>query len=296
MDIDYFREFVVLADTGNYLAAADKLYLTQSTLTRHIQTFEKELGVQVFDRTTRKITLNDYGQLMLPYAREIMQLQDNYYTAVYNRQRLEHNNIQIGSIPTMVSYGITDVLVEFKKEHPSISIDIQESDSSQLISLLEKGRCDFVFMRESGQTPIDVEKIQFSRDSMVAIMSSNNPLARNSTISIAQLKGIPLILLAKDAMMYSLCISECRKAGFDPTVSFTSHHASNILDMAKKEMGVALLMEKPILKYDLHDLSIIDITPSIETSIDLIYQKGKKPTKASELFLNYMKEKANVDI
>lgn len=115
MDINSFREFVVLADTGNYMVAADKLYLTQSTLSRHIQSFEKDLGAPVFERTTRKVTLNEYGQIMLPYARQITSIQDEYSVAIYNQIRIDHDNIRIGTIPMMVSYGITDALAEFRK-------------------------------------------------------------------------------------------------------------------------------------------------------------------------------------
>ena len=80
MDIDYIHEFVVLADTGNYMEAADKLFLTQSSLTRHIQKLEADLGVLLFDRSTRHIELNKYGNLFMPYARQISQLQKEYTT------------------------------------------------------------------------------------------------------------------------------------------------------------------------------------------------------------------------
>lgn len=289
MDINYFREFAILAEIGNYLTAADKLYMTQSALTRHIQAFEKELGAPVFDRTTRKIVLNEYGRIMLPYAQKIMQMQEEYKAAIYNQQRLEHDNIQIGAIPMIDSYGIADVLVDFKKEFPSVYVDIIESDSSQLLTMLQNGKCDFAFVREFTHLNKEVSRISWSKDTLVAIVPDSHPLSKEKTISVAQLKGTPLLLLAEDTFMYQLCISECEKAGFKPIVPYTSRFASNLLALVKKEEGIALLTEKPILKYNLSGISIVDIRPTIETFIDLVYMPKSKLSRAASCFLNYVK-------
>lgn len=290
MDINSFREFVVLADTGNYMVAADKLYLTQSTLSRHIQSFEKDLGAPVFERTTRKVTLNEYGQIMLPYARQITSIQDEYSVAIYNQIRIDHDNIRIGTIPMMVSYGITDALAEFRKENPAVTVDIHESDSSQLVPMLQSGECDFAFMREFDKSSTEFNRLPFSQDSMVAIMPKDHPLAKKEAISLGDLKDCHLLLLSKDTMMYKLCISECHTAGFEPVVAFTSHHAANILEMVRKGMGIALLTEKPILRYDLNGIALVDIRPEITTAVDLIYRKQSKLPQTSAVFLKFMKD------
>jgi len=292
MNIDYFREFAVLAQAGSYLSAADQLYITQSTLTRHIQAFEKELGVSVFDRTTRRVTLTEYGELMLPYAQKIMRIQQEYQTDVYHRQRLKQEHLKIGAIPMMDSYGITDLLVSFQKEHPSASADITESDTSDLLKMTADRECDFAFIRRfAGEYQSEeVNCIPFSKDIIVAVIPESHPLSGEKTVSFARLKDTPLLLLAKETFLYGLCISECHKAGFDPVIPFTSHHAGNLLDLAKKGEGIALLTEKPILKYDLSGVSVADIRPTIETSIDLAYLPETVRSKTATCFLNYVKK------
>ena len=292
MDINYFQEFAILAEIGNYMTAADKLYMTQSALTRHIQAFEKELGTPVFDRTTRKIVLNEYGKIMLPYARKIMQIQQEYKTAVYNQQRLDRDNLQIGAIPMMDSYGIMDLLIAFKEKNPSVSVDIIESDTSELLDMLKNGKCDFAFIRDFNHSCKDISCINYSEDSMIAIVPDSHPLSKEKTVSITQLQGTPLLLLAKDTFMYKLCITECNNAGFNPTVPFTSRYAGNLIDLAQKGQGIAMLTEKPILKYDLSGVSIVDIRPAIDVSIDLVYLSKTKLSNATVHFLNYVKEVA----
>ena len=74
MDIQYFSEFIKLVEIGNFMEAADELFISQSTLSKHINALEKELEVSLFDRTTRRVKLTQAGRALLPYAVKIVQL------------------------------------------------------------------------------------------------------------------------------------------------------------------------------------------------------------------------------
>jgi DNA-binding transcriptional LysR family regulator len=119
MEINYLREFVVLAQTGNFMEAADLRYCSQSTLSKHIQNMESELGVPLFDRTTRKVALSTFGQLFLPYAKQIAELEDKYTAVLQSSLGTDREILTLGSIPALAQYKITDVLIDFKKSHPN---------------------------------------------------------------------------------------------------------------------------------------------------------------------------------
>ena len=72
MDIDLLQEFIVLAQSETFLKAADILYISQPTLSRHIKNLEEDLGVALFERTTRSSKLSKYGNMLLPYAKQIV--------------------------------------------------------------------------------------------------------------------------------------------------------------------------------------------------------------------------------
>src|SRR5512136_3053582 len=114
MDISHLKEFVVLAQTGNFLEAADILYSSQSTLSKHIKSMELELGVPLFDRTTRKVSISKFGQLLLPYARQITEIQDKYTAILKSSRDTDQEIMNLGSIYGLAPYNITDVLVRFK--------------------------------------------------------------------------------------------------------------------------------------------------------------------------------------
>ena len=278
MDIDYIHEFVVLAGTGNYMEAADRLFLTQSSLTRHIQKLEADLGVTLFDRTTRRIELNQYGRLFLPYAEQIALLQKDYTTAFCNELNRERGTIRIGAIPVMAQYHITDILARFQQENRNYMLDIQEADSLQLIQMLREERIDFAVIRESDDASSSFRKIPITQDTLAALMPKNHPLAGSEHIELKQLYRDSFLLLGRDTFMYSLCVRECRTAGFEPHIAFTSNRVDNIIGLVRKGMGVGLLTKRPVMSANHSDIAVVDVLPAITTTISLAYLPDKKLT------------------
>ena len=278
MDIDYIHEFVVLADTGNYMEAADKLFLTQSSLTRHIQKLEADLGVLLFDRSTRHIELNKYGNLFMPYARQISQLQKEYTTTFCNELNRERGTIRIGAIPVMAQYQITDILARFQQENRNFMLDIQEADSLKLIQMLRDEEIDFAVIRVSDDASIAFCKIPITQDTLAALMPAGHPLAVKDHIELKQLYRDSFLLLGRDTFMYSLCVRECRSAGFEPHIAFTSNRGDNIIGLVSKGMGVGLLTKRPVMSANHSEIAVVDILPAITTTISLAYLPGKKLT------------------
>ena len=278
MDIDYIHEFVVLADTGNYMEAADKLFLTQSSLTRHIQKLEADLGVLLFDRSTRHIELNKYGNLFMPYARQISQLQKEYTTTFCNELNRERGTIRIGAIPVMAQYQITDILARFQQENRNFMLDIQEADSLKLIQMLRDEEIDFAVIRESDDASSAFCKIPITQDTLAALMPAGHPLAVKDHIELKQLYRYSFLLLGRDTFMYSLCVRECRSAGFEPHIAFTSNRGDNIIGLVSKGMGVGLLTKRPVMSANHSEIAVVDILPAITTTISLAYLPGKKLT------------------
>lgn len=278
MDIDYIHEFVVLADTGNYMEAADKLFLTQSSLTRHIQKLEADLGVLLFDRSTRHIELNKYGNLFMPYARQISQLQKEYSTTFCNELNRERGTIRIGAIPVMAQYQITDILARFQQENRNFMLDIQEADSLKLIQMLRDEEIDFAVICESDDASSAFCKIPITQDTLAALMPAGHPLAVKDHIELKQLYRDSFLLLGRDTFMYSLCVRECRSAGFEPHIAFTSNRVDNIIGLVSKGMGVGLLTKRPVMSANHSEIAVVDILPAITTTISLAYLPGKKLT------------------
>lgn len=285
MDINYFKEFIVLSENGNYMEAADKLFISQSALSRHIKSMEEELGVLLFDRTTRKIQLTQIGEAFLPYARRIAALQDEYHHFLYEETHNSQRNLIIGSIPSMTQGTVADALELFRRRHPTYHINVIEADSLQLHEMLHKKECDMAFLRNIEDEKGEFCKIPVLSDTMAAIFCADHPMAEQPSVTIEELAEEPLLWLSKNTYMHSLCQKAFAKAGLEPNVVFTSHNGDNIVYHAGRDLGVAMLMKNPAQRLVNSDVKIVDIIPPITSTIMLTYLKEKRLNAAARQFI-----------
>ncbi|MCD8015394.1 MAG: LysR family transcriptional regulator [Lachnospiraceae bacterium] len=285
MDLEYVKEFVCLAKIQNFMEAADNLYISQSSLSKHIQTIEAELGVQLFDRASRRVYLNEAGKTFLTYANRLVDTYEECANQFLNLAKESNNSLAIASIPMMTQYGITDWLAKFRKENPNVGMNVVEGTYYQMLQMLREHKCDFAFVRENDESIEEFKHILIANDHLVAVLPKTHPLASEKGIALEALKNESFLLPVKDTRTYSTCIKACRKAKFEPKVSFTSRGVSTNVDLVKKGMGVALLMRKSAEFSADSDVVLVDIEPRVETSIYLLYNKKKKLNHAALKFV-----------
>lgn len=295
MEVGYLKEFVVLAKTENYLEAAENLFISQSSLSKHIQALEKELDVTLFDRTTRKVSLNENGKVFLKYAQEMLTLQHQCQTALMNLKEAEEQNLAIGSIPIIAPYGITDLLLDFKQENVKINLSIIEGEAHQLKEKIRNGQCDLAFIRQISQADEEVEEefsvIHFTTDHLVAVLPCDHPLANETLLELNSLKNEDFLFLQPDSMMYKLSLEVCQEVGFTPNIVYTGQRAENIIDLVSKGMGLSLLMAKPISYINTQNVvRLVPVLPNVETEIVVYYKKDSLLSKAASHFLNYLQK------
>lgn len=300
MNINYFKEFVILADTKNYLEAAEILYISQSSLSKHIKSMETELGVTLFDRTSRSVELTKIGEMLLPYATNIMNSQLEYTDMIRNELDDFRGQVTIGSIPAIAQYRITDLLVEYKKKFPQYVIKVFEHDNQKLIDSLRQKQCDLIFVRDFDQLLKDdeFEKIPYLVDPMVALLPRKHPLAASDTIRLEQLRDESFIMLEEDEFLQNIWQKCCNHVGFKPRVAFSCHRMDGILDLVTKNMGVSLIMQNQANNPMDSKLppnppwTTCKLIPEVNVTVYLCYRKSKPLSKAARHFVECVKEMA----
>jgi LysR family transcriptional activator of glutamate synthase operon len=293
MDINYFKEFVVLAQTGNFMEAADILYSSQSALSKHIKSMESELGVPLFNRTTRKVEISRFGRLLLPYARQIAEIQDKYNAALKSSLETDREILNLGSIYGLAQYKITDVLVKFKKSRPQSTLNVMQASSKDLTDMLRQGKCEMAFIRDIEDVDDNFVQVPYVTDSIVAVLPSTHPLAGEKTIPLRMLADENFILAVPGTMPYRLSIKACEQSGFEPRVTYNDPELENHVDLVIKGMGVSLVLKQLVLFHSHPKIAIVEITPSVTTQIDLCYLKSVELSDAAKHFLLCAESKPN---
>jgi LysR family transcriptional activator of glutamate synthase operon len=285
MEINYLKEFVVLAQTGSFLEAADILYSTQSTLSKHIKSMEVELGIPLFDRTTRKVKISKFGQLLLPYARQITEIQDKYTAVLKSSRETDQEILSLGSIYGLAQYKITDVLVNFKKSRPQSTLNVMQASSDDLTEMLRQRKCELAFIRDIDDVADEFVKMPYVTDTIVAVLPITHPLAGRKTIPLRMLADENFLLALPPSMPYKLSMKACEQSGFNPRVTYNDPELENHIDLVIKGMGVSLALKQLALYHSHPKIAIVDISPCVFTQIDLCYLKGVELSDAAKHFM-----------
>jgi len=217
MEIEYFKEFTVLAKTRNFWAASEELFINQSTLSKHIKSMEKELGAPLFSRTSRRVELTEFGEMMLPYARTIVNAQYDYESAALRYLSSSNVTLTVGTIPVIPRYNITEILLQYQIDFPGVELETIEEDSFELKEDLANHKCDLILFRDSEQYVSHVPeqeamivRFPFAADRMVAVLPVNHPLAERESLTLSELADEDFALIKTGTLPYNMCVSACR--------------------------------------------------------------------------------------
>ncbi len=300
MNTEYLKEFVVLAETKNYWEASERLYMNQSTLSKHIKALEQELGVALFERTTRRVSLTAYGELFLPYANTISRTEYEATSAIKRHRNIENGLLTIGSLPSMPQYHITQFISRFQTTYPNTTVKITEADPTELFNYLINGTCELIFTREDKLTfehnfmsNDSIMHIPYMKDRMIVLLPKNHPLAHNSSVTLQQLEKEDFCCIKEGSLMYQMSLDACHHAGFIPNIIFTSHRIDSILDMVTNQNCIALLMDQHVELPENGPRQInipwckVPIEPEINSQICLCYKTDRPVSKIAGLFIDF---------
>lgn len=291
MEIEYLREFTVVAKLGSFSRAAEELCLSQSALSKHILALERELGTPLLVRNSRNVSLSLAGAQILPLAAQIYQLSNKIRVAADHQSLREKTFLRIASIPVMAQYNITGLLAKFQQLHPQVALEVTECEQKELLSQLEKGQCELAFYRKGLDAENDLEYIEICRDNLVAVLPLGHPLAQQKTVHLLELREEPLLFLDQQTGFHHLYSALCKEAGFIPNITYTGHRPENIVDLVSQNMGIALLMRRHTDFVANPDVVTVDIAPMVESSVCLIRRSDRKLSGPGQEFWDFVSEK-----
>lgn len=285
MDIQYLKEFVALAKEKQYYLASKCLYLSQSTLSRHIQALEKELGVLLFKRTTREVNLSKEGEIFLPYAQNIL---ENYSLASSKLESYKKETQKvstIGIIHNPEKWNVARYLADFYSAYKDVHFKIVEGTSSELFQKFKDNEIQaftsvYLFGSKKPERFIPAGKSQ-----LVAAISKSNPLSKKKHLTLQDLEGVPLFVPQANYFTYQAFKKRCEKESFMPNIVYEGN--SNGINTLIKESNGVLLQDEHIMDDQFKEsFALIPFEPEICYIYGLEYKKDL--SKDEQTFVNYI--------
>jgi DNA-binding transcriptional LysR family regulator len=184
MDTRYLKEFVVLAEKCNYADAADALFISASSLFKHIKSIEHELDIVMFRKSGNRIILSDEGKIFLKYANTSIEQEEAFRREVVHFRKKHNAVINIG-----FEYRIINILIAFRMKYSQFIIrQIDANLPEQAANMLRSGKCELAFLVNFDNADQEFEQIPVLTDRDAAVMYSSHPLAQRDYVTFEDIR------------------------------------------------------------------------------------------------------------
>ena len=192
MELRQLRAFVEVANQGHFGHAAQRLNLTQPALTQRIQALERELGRHLLERNAREVRLAPAGVLLLPHARQLLQVEDRalkdlkrFAAGITGRVRIAYQSA--GDVAIAAS-----VIAEYRRRFPEVEVETTSGSTGPNINLIEEGAADAAFVLLPRECPPGIEARTIRREEIILAMRLDHHLAQMEPVPVEALRGEPI--------------------------------------------------------------------------------------------------------
>lgn len=284
MNIENIEAFVFVAHFGSFNKAAKALYLTQPSVSARIQTLERELNIQLFNRNGKKVALTEKGKHFIPFAQKILQSYQEAKVSLYPK-RLDLKELSIACSLSISTYIVPELLQLFHQHFPDVTIKIVTGHSDDVLQKVINKDVDFGIARTVSHPKI--ENIHFHTDPINLVVPQNHPLLdQKGVITIEALSKEPFIFFDHGSIDWLMVYGLFRTYNLKPNVAFEVDSMEVAKKMVMKGLGISFLpdlcIQKELQTGELVKVYLPDFT-QIARKIDLLYLQGAQPSP----FLNF---------
>lgn len=288
MDLRALHYFVVVAEELNITRAAERLNMSQPPLSAQIKGLEDELGVQLFIRGKRRLTITDAGTHLYRRAKQILELSDQTYQELRSMDGLS-GDLHISLVEGRAPYLLARWVAGFRLEFPRVAIHLWNGSGDEAMERLQRGLADLALIA----APYNAEQlngISVGREPWVAMMSIDHPLAKESGefLPLHKLVGQPLFIPSRRSRLDSI------RAWFEeideePNIAGDLSNYIDAVALAEQNAGVCIY---PMTTYNESDLIVKKIITESARQVEyaLVWRRNEKQTELQQEFINYVQD------
>lgn len=284
MEIRVLRYFLTVVREEGVTRAAEVLHITQPTLSRQLSQLEEEVGVKLFHRGAKKITLTNEGLLLKRRAEEILSLVDRTERELAEQDELVEGRIVIGCGEVAAVQILPGIIQSFRRKYPRVTYDIFTANANLVKEQMEKGLIDIGLLLE----PIDIGKFDFIRltgkERWVVLMRPGDPLAEKKWITAKDLEGLPVILPHRENVRNEVSSWFGESYG-KLNVLFTSNLSTNGAVMVRGGLGYSIVIEGAVPFWDEKMTVYRPLYPELYSSCVVAWKKQQPFSLAVTRFI-----------
>ncbi|WP_096202975.1 LysR family transcriptional regulator [Bacillus sp. FJAT-45350] len=290
MELRQIQYFIEVAKREHVTEAADAMHVAQSAVSRQIFNLESELGVNLFIREGRNVRLTPIGRIFLKHMRDAMQVIDNGKREIEEFLDPERGTIRIGFPSSMANYILPTAISTFRELYPDVKFKLSQGSYHYLIEEVIRGEIDMAII---GPVPTEVKKIKGDAlflESIVALIPTNHPLAKKSSLKLSQLENDSFVLFPNGFVLRDIVVDACKQQGFEPEVSFEGEDMDSVKGLVSAGLGVALIPEITLVDNVPRSTVKLPISePEVTRTVGVIISSERQLLPTEKLFYEFLK-------
>ncbi|KUL51429.1 LysR family transcriptional regulator [Streptomyces sp. NRRL F-4489] len=218
MEIRQLRYFLTVAEELHFGRAAERLHIVQSAVSQQLRRLERELGTELFARSTRSVRLTEAGHRLLPYAREMLALQARAREALDELRAERAATVRLGT-SSGLGARLDAILAAFTRTAGRAQLELVTGSTDERLAKVRAGDLDATLLRGERTDP-GLEFLPLWQDALMAALPAGHPLAARETVEMSALAGLPLRISppARNPALHDLILRSCRAAGHEPVL------------------------------------------------------------------------------
>jgi DNA-binding transcriptional LysR family regulator len=245
MELRHFRYFVAVAEELHFRRAAERLHVAQPAVSEQVRKLEEELGVRLFDRTQRSVSLTDAGAALLDEARRVLHQAEVARMAARNARDRATTRLRLGHVPDSLPASVSRAMHAFGASSPGVQVSLETGPATRLLGEVRAQRLDVAVVGLPAPTS-GLRVTPAGHQRIVAALPVTHPQAVGPAVSLERLAPERLVTLPADTnpAFHGAVVSVCREAGLAPTlVEVAEPRVEHALLAVASGGGMALLPE-----------------------------------------------------
>lgn len=292
MELRQLRYFAAAARRRHFTAAAAALHVAQPALSQQIRGLEREIGVELFDRTGRRVRLTPAGEALLIHAERVLTAVARAETAMAEFAGLLRGRVVVGALPSLAEHQLPALLAGFHARYPGLELALREERTAQLLVLLAGGEIDLAILHQSpaADPPADVILEPLFTEELVAVVAPDKPLAARGALPLAALRDEPFVTSQPGSAIRHTLLQAAAAAGFTPRIAFESGGAATVRALAAAGLGVAILPRSEAVAAGPPVAVLAIDPPDLTRTVALAWSTGHYRPAATAAFLAFARD------
>lgn len=294
MDLRALRYFVAVVDHQSFSRAAEALYVTQPTVSKMIQQLEQSLDLTLLERTGKRFTLTDAGNVVLQRGRALLAMHEEMGVELQDLQQLRRGDLRIG-VTQQAHAPLAPLLAAYHRRHPQIELKLFEGGSQSIEADLRSGVLEMgTLLDHAANQEIwqEFDSFPLVRSPICLLAPQDSAWHGRKRVRLRELADSAFIFYGEGFALNDIIADACQRAGFKPRISSRSGQWDFVASLVRLGVGITLLPKVFCDTLEHGQFSIARLEePALDWKLMLAWRRGAHLSFAARAWLDLVKSK-----